>query len=525
MKKLGIFFSTIFITLVAENWSMLGTSYEKTDFRENITQHEEFGKNLDLVIIRSNQTEASQLSQSEEKNKINAYLQKSLVKLRDISNHYYLPMIVTIGIVGNILTIIILVKEKELSNLVESNRLLKTNSNIAFRYKRKETLESASVIAEPSTVLNNNERKMTLLNQQFRYKSQFSSTSYFILSLALSDLVYNFILAFVYLSHVGINLLHANFICQASIFISYICSFLSASFTTLFTFQRFMAVKFPLKTATSVSLQSKHVIKRAILTLFGCACCFYSFSLFLFEPRIDENAMATSDKSTNETEPILHCLEKKHYEKLVNFIDLTFDNALTFFIPSISIIFMNMAICLSLSNTQKSQILNSKGSCKKIIKETIDQRNNKDSSLLASDQNKEYNSINCQASQKQYDMNESNNNDLSYSKRETQKRDKTSTNSKRITKTLLIVSFAFVIFNSPYRISKLIWYLNKELGNSSEYWILNEFWINIYFTSYSINFFLYSFCGKKFREMCKILFSLFFFGIFVQIRRLFSFFN
>ena len=500
---------------------LLGTSSflnDKTDVQGNSTQNEELGK-LALLFMNSNKIDSFQLNKTVEEDKRTAILQKNLLKLRDISNYYYLPMIVTIGIVGNILTIIILVKEKQLSNLVESNRLLKTNSSIAFRYKRKETIESTSIVAETSKILNHNERKMTLLNQNFRYKSQFSSTSYFILSLAMSDLVYNIILAFVYLSHMGIHLVHANFICQASIFISYICSFLSASFTTLFTFQRFMAVKFPLKTATSFSLQSKRVIKRAILTLLVCACCFYSFSLFLFEPRIDENAMANSDRSLNETEPILRCLEKKHHEKVVNFIDLTFDNALTFFIPSISIIFMNMAICLALSNTQKSKILNANDSSKNdAVEQKISQRLNKDSRLPIGGQRMDYNSISSQDKQK---LNYAN--DTISSKQENLKKDKNSANSKRITKTLLIVSFAFVIFNSPYRLSKLIWYLNKELSNSSEYWILNEFFINIYFTSYSINFLLYSFCGEKFRKMCKILFSLFFFGLFIQIRNLFSF--
>jgi len=184
MNKLEVLFYSVFIIFVIEKWlTFCASSFSNDlkDLRENSTQNEELSKTLAFVFGISNQVDNFQINLATQENKSDATLQAKLLKLRDISNFYYLPVIVTIGIVGNILTIIILVKEKELSNLVESNRLLKTNSNIVFRYKRNETLEPVKFVAQLSTNLNHNERKMTLLNQHFRFKSQFSSTSYFII--------------------------------------------------------------------------------------------------------------------------------------------------------------------------------------------------------------------------------------------------------------------------------------------------------------------------------------------------------
>lgn len=180
--------------------------------------------------------------------------------------------------------------------------------------------------------------------------NQFTSTNYFIFSLAISDLIYNFILACVWITRLGLNILNINYICQISIFISYICSFLSAAFTTLFTFQRFIAVVNPLKSATSFSLQSKYVIRRVILVLLLLSMIVYSFSLFLYD------TSPKKDHEANEAQSI--CGVKENYTNWVYIIDNTLDSFLTLIVPSVGIIFMNVAICKSLSKYQKSNIFN-----------------------------------------------------------------------------------------------------------------------------------------------------------------------
>jgi hypothetical protein len=94
-----------------------------------------------------------------------------------------------------------------------------------------------------------------------------------------------------------------------------------------------------------------------------------------------------------------------------------------------------------------------------------------------------------------------------------------SNNSTRITKILLIVSFSFIILNSPYRVACIITHIHmliekKEHQTMFEF-IVKETLLNIYYASYSVNFFLYSLCGKKFRESFKgLCFALVFFFYF-----------
>lgn len=84
-------------------------------------------------------------------------------------------------------------------------------------------------------IINNNSRKN---KKPSSYNTQFSSTNYFIFSLAVSDLIYNFFLALVVITKNDImNILDREYFCEISVCITYICSFLSAAFTTLFTFQ------------------------------------------------------------------------------------------------------------------------------------------------------------------------------------------------------------------------------------------------------------------------------------------------
>lgn len=167
------------------------------------------------------------------------------------------------------------------------------------------------------------------------YNTQFSSNKYFIFSLAVSDLAWNLVLALVWLTMNEIaNVLNRNWLCQASVAITYICSFLSAAFTMLFTFQRFIAIVWPLRAVTSFALQSTRVIRRVIVIMVVFATVVYSFSLFLYdaEPRSMSggggDGNSSSSSSDVEVDPqcltsaMVECGPKKNYDFLCPFLIL-----------------------------------------------------------------------------------------------------------------------------------------------------------------------------------------------------------
>lgn len=412
-------------------------------------------------------------------------LKAKLESFRDIINLYYLPLIVSIGIVGNILAILIFGFEAKLASFNNPNLTLVQNlEKIYDQMTNKRNRKSFS-----NFKIKTNNFKM-------------NSSNYFICFLAISDLIYNIILACVWITRIGFNILNKKYICQASVMISYICSFLSAAFTTLFTFQRFMAVVNPLKMSYNF-LNSKKSILLLTLGLIMFSCMVYSFSLFFYD---------TSAKKDHEVSDELEiCGVNEKYTNLVYIIDNTLDSFLTLIIPAIGITIMNMAICKSLSNYQKKNILNTEFSNTgtMAVGSTISLRNHKQINI-----SKE--SLNVQCSETKsghYDLIE--------------KKTVTSQNkhaSRHVTKMLLIVSFAFLLLNSPFRLSKLISYINMSVKKAHVYsnldFIINEVLINLYFTSYSVNFFLYSLCGKKFKQSLRALLIFFLYGFYKNYRKL-----
>ena len=81
---------------------------------------------------------------------------------------------------------------------------------------------------------------------------------------------------------------------------------------------------------------------------------------------------------------------------------------------------------------------------------------------------------------------------------------------KQIIRTLLLVTFVFLILNIPIR--SLVYYLTFFTGNSAEYFaglhFFYQFGEKTYYANHGINFFLYVITGKKFRTDLKNLFVL-----------------
>ena len=415
-------------------------------------------------------------------------IRKKIEVFRNMVYLYYLPLIVLIGIIGNSITLVILSFEKKLLSIYDVTKSFKAN-------------------IEASLNINNVVKNI----KRHSGGVQFSSSNYFIASLAISDLIYNLILLCLWITRMGFNILNIRYICEISIALSYICSFLSAAFTTMFTFQRFMAVVYPLKSATCVSLQSKFKIKILIFLLMIFSIATYSFSLFMY----DAEPKKEHEQST-ELQNI--CSIKNGYTNTVNIIDNSIDTFLTLIIPSFCILIMNIAIIKTVTMNSKN------GGFLERIKRKSDFRNkkgkkerNEDLLFIQKENSKEMETLptlvkNTGPNVPQFQINNDH---------------KTKSNSSsHITKTLLVVSFFFILLNSPYRVSKLFSYINLITKKTEVYsnfdFVLNEVLINLYFTSYSVNFFLYSLCGKKFRASLKALIFPFISFIFKILSRFFK---
>jgi hypothetical protein len=401
---------------------------------------------------------------------------------RNLLYLYYLPLIVLVGIIGNSMTLLIVSLEKKLLLMYDSTKTFNQNMQASLSANNHQSKGGKSIKRNLAGV-------------------HFSTSNYFIGFLSISDLIYNIILMLVWITRVGFNILNTRYICEVSIALSYICSFLSAAFTTMFTFQRFMACVYPLKSATSYSLQSKSKIKCLTFILIVFSCFIYSFSLFMY----DAEPKKQHEEST-ELQNI--CSIKNGYNNIVNIIDNTLDSFLTLIIPSFCILFMNIAIIKTISNSQNSILKKIQNISKRKKKEQENKQealNEESSFFIEKDKDQEglaqiSNAIT---------VNEQDSNKNAHIQKTQGHKTNTATSNSHITQTLLVVSFFFILLNCPYRASKLISYIQMTTKKTEVYsnfdFAMNEVLINLYFTSYSVNFFLYSLCGKKFRQSLKAL--------------------
>lgn len=253
----------------------------------------------------------------------------------------------------------------------------------------------------------------------------------------------------------------------------------------------------------------------------------YSFSLVLYD---------TEPKKDYElSESVRACGVKEKFTSFVYIFDNTVDTILTLFIPSIGILIMNAAICKSFSKHLKSKNDLFKGeninfkttinNTSSIAKNSEVNHQKKGSTKFSTNgANGEQSQI-CKTNPKL--ILRRNESFVHIPAQASQKHSHAANSSRHVTKTLLLVSFAFILLNCPYRASKLISYIRMTSTDNYVYsnleYAINEVLINLYFTSYSVNFFLYSLCGKKFRCSFQALILYCFFFFYTKLTKLFRF--
>ncbi|XP_063702362.1 galanin-like G-protein coupled receptor npr-9 [Culicoides brevitarsis] len=115
----------------------------------------------------------------------------------------------------------------------------------------------------------------------FRTKLRKLSSSYYLAALGMSDSCF-LVLAFIsWLNFAEIHIIHHNVTCQLFFYLQGVCSFLSVWYVVAFTVERFIAVLYPLKR------QSMCTVRRAVIVLCGLtvlALFFCAPLLFFVQP-------------------------------------------------------------------------------------------------------------------------------------------------------------------------------------------------------------------------------------------------
>ena len=157
------------------------------------------------------------------------------------------------------------------------------------------------------------------------------SSSYYLAALALADLGFLLTLLIVWLNHVGINLFNRQGFCQAMVYGSSVCSCLSVWLTVAFTFERLIAVQYPLQRPFMCTVHRAKVII-GVLTI--VTFLVHVYSLFAAGITEGENGAFVCDLLPD-------------YYKFMHVVNLV-DTVVTLVIPLILILVMNSLIAKNL---------------------------------------------------------------------------------------------------------------------------------------------------------------------------------
>jgi 7 transmembrane receptor (rhodopsin family) len=147
--------------------------------------------------------------------------QNLMEQIGHLLNFYYTPFLVTVGSVGNILSVLVFFKTKL--------------------------------------------RKL--------------SSSYYLAALGISDTCFLFVMFITWLDFFGINVYSRNFFCQFFTYFSSVCCFLSVWFVVAFTVERFIAVLYPLQRQTMCTVRRAKMVICGLIVLSVVFCTpFYLFS-------------------------------------------------------------------------------------------------------------------------------------------------------------------------------------------------------------------------------------------------------
>ncbi|XP_050517196.1 thyrotropin-releasing hormone receptor-like isoform X1 [Diabrotica virgifera virgifera] len=313
------------------------------------------------------------------------------------------------------------------------------------------------------------------------------SSSYYLAALALADSGYLLCLLVLYCSSNNfIHLYNMQGICQMCIYLTYVFSFLSVWLIVAFTIERFIAVQYPLKKPYICTA------KRAKKIVSGLGLV--AFLLYIF-------AFWITDVIDNECQ-----LKPKYinFMEVFNYVDTT----MTLVLPVIMIVGMNIMIARSLFKLRKYMQTRmadepsprqfdlyptSSSRSSSSTKKSKDQHNSQDTGSYGVEKIVQKRNRTKHEKYSHIHVKKSTRHTASYSQHS-------------INRMLLVISSVFIGLNFPSYMVRLS--INFDAFMKSNFArkyfdCVQQFAMVLFYTNFSINFLLYTMCGKAFRLCLK----------------------
>lgn len=387
----------------------------------------------------------------------------SLYFLLEIFHQYYIPLIILIGLVGNLLSCIVFL-----------------NTHLKMR-----------------------------------------SSSYYLAALASADFGFLVALLLVWLnSTVGWKVFNTAGWCETLVYISAVCSSLSVWLIVAFTVERFIAVQYPLHRPHMCTIARAKTI---VLVLVILALLSHSYAFITAGIVIQDGAEV--------------CELKMEYHETMRIISII-DSIASLIAPLILIIVMNTMITRNLLRFSRRFKQGPGVSTHCPSRERSDMNLNQIPSASSSNNGGVGLSLGPgvggrrQPSQQSFHSSKSNHSHHSrhqpqatsantnprctYGDGSASSRNPASPrNQQSITKMLLLISTVFILLNLPSYVIRLcvFFFTLARKDTPALLWCIQQFFMLLYYTNFSINFALYAMCGITFRRclkqlMCKVQKSL-----------------
>ncbi|XP_069680488.1 thyrotropin-releasing hormone receptor-like [Periplaneta americana] len=361
-----------------------------------------------------------------------------LLGLLDFFHLYYMPAIILIGLVGNLLSCVVFL-----------------NTHLKMR-----------------------------------------SSSYYLAALAVADFGFLATLLLVWLnSNVGVEVFNKDGWCQGLVYISSVCSFLSVWLIVAFTVERFIAVQYPLHRPHMCTVARAKAIV-ACLAVIALLSHLYSF--------VTAGLVRQDDGSD-----VCDMLEE--YRETMRIINIV-DSLVTLIAPLILIIVMNTMITRNLlkfsrrfkQNPDTLTVVDGMSMVRSDINlnqiHTSSSNNRRPPSQQSFHSSKSNNSRPIQARNNQT---ESVTPSRCIHVRSSSRNLVSTRTQQSITKMLLLISTVFILLNLPSYVIRLYVFVCFSLWHQqtpASLWCMQQFFMLLYYTNFSINFLLYSMCGITFRR-------------------------
>ena len=306
------------------------------------------------------------------------------------------------------------------------------------------------------------------------------SSSIYLACLAIVDTVFLFSVFIAWLSWLKIHLVHQEGWCHVVIYMTYVCGFMSVWCVVCFTVERYIVVSFPLKKHTITSKRAKIIV----CSLCAFSLAVYSFAIWTSEIKYDKGATM--------------CKTRDEHVRLV-FVLSNIDSLVTLLLPMIVIVFLNIKIVIKVYQFQKRH------SSMSSVSYHLDCNSLPEIGTTTTNRTVRRQVFGSLSHQQSY-----------YTRKESRHVNKRRVNIRmrtqmRITRLLLLVSTVFIILNLPSHAIRAHAFIKFSMTQKTispnielRFQELLQF---MYYSSFSVNFFLYSFCGRNFRKGLLYLFK------------------